>query len=171
MKAKICVTSLVLAVLCLSFSTLTRKQYCNNRFQFCMEYPEDFNAEGESGNGDGQTFSARKGTAKIWTYGHLVIDPADIDDNAKPGADPLLYEFKSATEGLKMAYKVIKPNYYIYSGTNKNGDIVYAKTAKHKINYMGSPDSEVFQTIMIIYPAAEQDKYKDYCTYIAGSLK
>ncbi|MBC9935027.1 hypothetical protein [Chitinophaga qingshengii] len=171
MKAKICITSLVLAVLCLSFSTLARKQYCNNRFQFCMEYPEDFKADGESGNGDGQTFSARKGTAKIWAWGNLVMDPSELYDDVKPGTDPLQYKFKSAIEGIKVAYKVIKLNFYIFSGTNEKGDIVYCKTVKHKINYMGSADSEVFQTIMIIYPAAEQDKYKDYCSYIAGSLK
>ncbi|NML40152.1 hypothetical protein HHL17_23335 [Chitinophaga sp. G-6-1-13] len=169
MKATICVTSLVLAILCLSFTTGPRKQYCNNRFQFCMEYPDDFKANGESGNGDGQTFSAPKSTAKIWAYGHLALDPRDLDENADP--DPLKHEFKTSTEGLKLAYKVIKPNFYIFSGTNDKGDIVYCKTARHKINYMGSPDSEVLQSIMIIYPAAEQDKYKDYCTYIAGSLK
>nr|WP_295863592.1 hypothetical protein [uncultured Chitinophaga sp.] len=170
MKATICVTSLLLAILCLSFTAGPRKQYCNNRFQFCMEYPDDFKAEGESGNGDGQTFSAPKGTAKIFAFGQLVMDPADIDEHVQPGTDPLKYNFRSVTKGLKVAYQVIKPTYYIYSGTNNKGEIVYCKTAKRKIDYMGS-ESDVFQTIMITYPAAEQDKYKDYCTYIAGSLK
>jgi hypothetical protein len=169
MKTSIGVTSFLLAVLCLSFTAGPRKQYCNERFRFCMEYPDGFKADGESANGDGQTFSALKGAAKIWAYAHLALDPRDLDENNDP--DPLKHEFKTSTEGIKLAYKVMRPDYYIFSGANSNGDIVYCKTARHKINYMGNPGSEVLQSIMIIYPAAEQEKYKDYCTYIAGSLK
>ncbi|WP_212005025.1 hypothetical protein [Chitinophaga sp. HK235] len=134
-----------------------------------MEYPQDFKGEGESTSGDGQTFMARQGSAKIWAFGHLVLDPRDLDENADP--DPMKYELKSATSDYKVAYKVVKPNFFIFSGTDDKGNIVYCKTVKRKIDYLGDPATEVFQTVMILYPAAEQEKYKDYCTYIAGSLK
>lgn len=169
MKMKLTLVTLFAVLLLTSFRTQQRTQYCNSRFQFCMEYPQDFRANGESGNGDGQTFTAKTGGAKITAYGSLALDPRDLDESNDP--DPLKYQFKQATDGLKLAYKVIKPNYYIFSALNAKGNIVYCKTVKRKIDYLATPGTEVLQTLMIEYPPSEQDKYKDYCTYIAGSLK
>ena len=155
---------LCLAVACLAFVPLEEKQYCNSRFQFCVDYPGNFKGQGESGSGDGQVFISSDKKAKITVYGMMRADEE---------VQSLDISFKEDVARLKVAYKLKKENYYILSGTNKKGNIVYLKTALKKIALLGEEeaDTEVFQTVEIEYPASQQAQYASYCAYIAKSLQ
>lgn len=141
------------------------KDYCNTRFSFCISYPKNLKGQGEAGNGDGQIFQSADGKVVLRAFGRLKADPADYDDGINAS-------FKLETTDVKVVYKVIKPTWFIFSGTDKDGNTVYQKTILKKIQYLGDDgeDTWVYQTIMIAYPPALQHQYKDYCTYISKSL-
>lgn len=156
--------SILLACL-LALSPVKDQDYCNGRFQFCITYPANFKGQGESGNGDGQTFIAADKKATILAWGELRFD--DEDQPSRASLDAMM---KSYLSDFKVTYKVKKPGYFILSGTDKDGNFIYQKTALKKISYAGSADTQVFQTIRITYPAAQQAQYAAYCSYIAKAL-
>ena len=136
-------------------------EYCNDSFGFCIKYPKDFLKQPESGNRDGTTFLSKDKFSKIWAYGRLAIE----------GLDEIKQEFDIATEGIKLTYKVIGDNWFIFSGVNSNGVIIYQKTCKKKIEYFGSTDTYAFQTLRISYPLNQKKQYESYCKLIAKSFQ
>jgi hypothetical protein len=134
--------------------------YCNSRFDFCIEYPASFSKQQEPDNQDGLTFLSADRKTEIRTFGSLAIEDFDL----------LSDEFKSATADLKVTYKAIKKDWFIVSGIDSQGRIVYRKTAKKQVNYMGQGAATVFQTLMISYPTSQIDVYNAYCLKIAKSL-
>ncbi len=138
-------------------------QYCNARFSFCVQYPPGFEGLGESENGDGQIFRSKDKLAEIRAYGAMVVE--DLNET-------VFDEFQLATRNVSVSYKVVKPDWFIVSGLDKEGDIVYQKTVRKKIAYMGEeqPATDVYQTLMITYPKSQQDKYASYCRVISKSL-
>lgn len=155
----------ILLILCVAGSFLTAhaqapQQYCNARFSYCVPYPASFIAQEESANGDGKVIVAKDGKAEIRAFGSLVVTEEDHLKEA----------FKLATSHLKLAYKVIKKDVFIISGTDKEGNVVYRKTVLKKIDYMGTGDTQVLQTLMITYPPGQQALYAPYCVEIARSL-
>jgi len=81
-------------------------------------------------------------------------------------------EFQRAIRNISISYKVTKPDWFIVSGLDKEGNIVYQKTVRKNIAYMGEkqPATEVYQTLMITYPKSQQDKYASYCGVISKKL-
>jgi hypothetical protein len=137
------------------------KEYCNDRFQFCLNYPADFTAGPEPANGDGLEFFSGDKKTTITASGSLYDEEFDS----------LERDYKFFSESYKVAYHVMKPNYLIISGTDKSGNIIYQKTVIKSINYFGeNPNTKVFQSIRIKYPASQQAKYASYCSYIAKAL-
>lgn len=153
----------ILGLVVLSFAQADLKEYCNDRFSFCIKYPNGFIGQGEAGNGDGQKFLPKDKQAEISSYGMLVLEGVNDDFNQ---------QFKDAGEGLNVTYKVVKPEWFILSGTDKKGNIVYRKTVLKKIAYIGEEKAEtlVLQTLMITYPPTQQKMYGGYCGVIAKSL-
>lgn len=147
MKIRPIVTAFLLILLC-SPSLAQRTKYCNARFQFCMDYPKDFTGKGESANGDGQTFVSKDSKAIILAFGSLA-DDTDLEE------DVLIHAFKTASSDYKVVYKVIRPDWFIFSGIDRSGKTVYRKTVKRSIGYSGGGATDVFQTIMITYPPAD----------------
>lgn len=152
--------SLLFACL-MAFMPFKDKEYCNDRFQFCINYPATFTSGPEPANGDGlQFFSADKKTT-ITASGSLYDEEFDS----------LERDYKYFSEKFKVTYHVMKPNYLIVSGTDKNGNIAYEKVVIKSVNYFGEhPNTKVFQSIRITYPASQQAQYASYCAYIAKAL-
>jgi hypothetical protein len=75
-----------------------------------------------------------------------------------------------ASGDIQLTYKKITKDWFVFSGVDKAGKIVYRKTVKKKINYMGDEGVAVFQTLMITYPASQNKLYAPYCSVIAKSL-
>lgn len=134
-------------------------QYCNPRFNFCILYPKSFILQPPPQNGDGRTFVSPDKKAVIYAWGNLAIE-----DFSRLGQ-----EFKIATDGIKLVYKRVTNNSFIFSGIDEQGQIVYRKTCKKKINYYGQ-STFVFQSLEITYPPSQQTLYKLYCLQIAKSF-
>jgi hypothetical protein len=49
--------------------------------------------------------------------------------------------------------------WFILSGITKSGKVIYRKTCKKKVNYMGQPGTIVFQTLMIEFPKSQSNIY------------
>jgi hypothetical protein len=78
--------------------------------------------------------------------------------------------FNTATEDFKLSYRIIKKDWYIFSAADSKGNIIYQKTIKKKIDYMGEKNTYVFETLRISYPANQSKQYEAYCKLIAKSL-
>jgi len=153
--------ALAFLVMVLGFrGPVSKKTYCNERFDFCIEYPDSFKARPAPENGDGQIFLSADQKTEIRAFGRLAIE--DLDQ--------IKQEYGFGSKGLKLTYKKITKNLFIISGHNQKGEIVYRKTIKKQIEYRGTPGIEVFQTLMITYPVSEKGKYESYCRYISTSL-
>lgn len=134
--------------------------YCNARFSFCVKYPKSFQKGKEADNGDGAVFTSKDKKTEIRGYGSLAIEDFD----------KLEQRFRLATEKLTVTYKTMKGDWFVFSGTDGSGNIVYQKTAKKKIDYSGDAGTPVFQTLRIKYPADQQKNYEGYCKVIAKSF-
>jgi hypothetical protein len=138
--------------------------YCNHKFRFCIDYPKDFIPQGESYILDGQVFLSKDSLTEIRAAGMYVMDDSETISEA----------FIVSATGIKVSYKVIKDNWFIFSGVDKNGKIVYEKTIKTKIHVDFDEDGDkvgVYQTLRITYPETQKDLYKIYCNKIAKSLQ
>lgn len=156
-------SGIALLLLLGNFQDNTLTKYCNDRYSFCIQYPESFKAQGESANGDGQVFLSADGQAEVRAYGALEVE--DVRGN-------LMQEYALVTGDLRVSYKVVKPGWFIVSGIDKDGNISYRKTVRKKIQYLGDEAlaTWVYQTLMITYPENQQKLYGSYCGVIAKSL-
>lgn len=144
-----------------SFGQKNYKNYCNARFQFCIDYPKDFTAQSESDNGDGCVIISNDEKTEIRTYGSLENE--EINN--------LTQELKFLNKESKITYKLIGKNYFIVSGINKDGKIFYRKTKLTKLNnYFNTGPAKVLQTLTITYPKSQADQYANYCKLIASSF-
>jgi hypothetical protein len=130
------VTSLFLIIQFSAVSQTDLKEYCNDRFSFCIKHPTATIPQGEAGNGDGQRFLSKDKQTEIAVYGMLVLEEVNDDFNE---------QFQQAGEGLTVTYKVFKANWFIVSGTDKKGNIVYRKTVLKKIRYMSEKTPKFFK--------------------------
>ena len=135
-------------------------KYCNGRFGFCIEYPKSFEGQGESANGDGQIFISKDKNSRITVYGTLCFDNNNLE-----------YLYNSVIKDIEVSYKIKRKNYYIISGKNVNGKIIYQKIVKKRLdNYMGDGATDVLLRFQIEYPESQKEKYSLYCKKIAKSL-
>lgn len=139
---------------------LSYKKYCNARFDFCVEYPASFVNLPPPENNDGLTFLSTDKKTKILAFGSLASEDFDRIDQ----------EFNIAISKINLTYKKVTKDWFVFSGLGKQGEIVYRKTVKKKINYTGDRDAYVFQTLMITYPASQKNIYQTYCRKISKSL-
>lgn len=141
--------------------TYKNNNYCNERFSFCIEYPKGFVPNGESGNGDGQSFFSDDRRTKISSWGVLVIE--DITN--------LNLNYESVKRNKNITYSKKSEKYYVISGI-ENGKIFYQKTLQKKINYLGNNENtDVLITYRIEYPIDQKNKYNYYCNKINNELK
>jgi hypothetical protein len=152
---------ILLSVLCCNVSCAQpSKKYCNTRFDFCINCPASFISQPTPRNDDGLIFLSQDNNAEIRTFGSLAI--GDFDKLQK--------EFTMASGDIQLTYKKFTKDWFVFSGVDKAGKIVFRKTVKKKINYMSDEGVAVFQTLMITYPASQNKLYAPYCSVIAKSL-
>jgi hypothetical protein len=152
----------LLTIVCFGYTTDNNyHRYCNARLQFCVEYPKDLIGQGEPTNGDGQIFLSKDKQTEVRAFGGITVEDFDKIEQ----------EYKTASTDIKVSYKLIKSTWFIFSGIDKKGQIVYRKTVKKKLaNYMDDGPREVFQTLMITYPSSLKNLYSSYCDKISKSL-
>ena len=125
--------------------------YCNNRFEFCVDYPKDLLLkQPESTNGDGCVFKNQKGETVLTVFGR-------INTNAEAEMISLSAQFNEDlasynNESSRVTYQKLSKSFYVISGL-KDNKIFYQKTILNAdaFNYAileyDTVDSSIFNTV------------------------
>lgn len=102
-----------------------QNQYCNARFDYCIDYPSSLTPRPESENGDGRIFVNQKGIECLRVWGSLN---GDAEGNPQ-SLEEKLNEMKAAkkSEGYSITYQSLNKNYFILTG-KKQDKLFYQKT-------------------------------------------
>jgi hypothetical protein len=125
------------------------KKYCNGRFGFCVEYPEDFGMEPVPTNNDGRVFYDGEGFRMSANGIDNVMD------------ETLKSEMLSQEQNFDtISYRTSGNNWYVLSGL-KGNEIIYLKTfvGKGAINHLH-----------ISYPSRMKAEYESIVTRISRSF-
>lgn len=148
---------LLLLLIVPTFTKAQYKFYYNDRFEVSIKYPSTFKEGIAPGNNDGRSFFSQDKKCKISCAGSYF----DSDNN-------LNAEFKIYSTGIAVKYKMIKDNFFAFSGYDSDGNIYYQKSIFKKLDFDGS---SVIKSVWIIYPQNQKGKYDDVCKIVAASLK
>jgi hypothetical protein len=130
----------------------TWKVYTNVRFQYSICYPQDLLVpQGEPENADGQKFLAKDG-ARLIVFGRNNALNESLKD--------VLDETASGLAGAsgKVTYKVIKPDWFVISGKNRQS-VFYAKTLY---------SHEQFKSFELTYDSSASTFYKPVISRLAA---
>ena len=133
-------------------AVLKWESYHNNRFDFCVAYPENFLMEmGESQNEDGNTFATANKSSEMRASGMYNALEQSISE-----------AFDSATENGTyydeeriVTYKKQGDNWFVVSG-NYNESIFYVRTVL---------EDDTFYTLYFEYHSSEKEKFKEIIKY------
>jgi len=138
MKIKI-VTYLFLFLFLASCST--QSTYCNERFEYCLNYPAVFEPFGSSKSGDGQIFYIDGGKIELLVWGSVN------------GQNRTLEQEKTyISQNRKIDYQFIKSTFFVITGV-ENGKIFYLRTEKTQNG---------FRSFEIRYPQEEKETYDKF---------
>lgn len=144
-------------MLALALSPALADSYANARFGYFIIYPQEkLVPEREADNGDGRTFHARQGTAKMSVWGSyrnqdLEKTPQDIARAYESDCGP-----------AKPAYQLLKPKLVAFSCATAAGRVIYQKTIVN---------DDVLRSVRFDYPASEHAIWEPIVNQVAGSLK
>jgi hypothetical protein len=129
--------------------------YANARFGYTIAYRGDLLiAEPEADNGDGRSFHARHGAAKLLVWG------SNRDADESPTVIARQYQGDCAAG--KIAYSVVKPKLVAFSCVTAKGDILYQKTI------IGD---DRLCSLRFDYPAAERATWDGVVKEVSASLR
>ncbi len=133
-------------------------QYCNARFNFCIEYPNTFKGQGESDNGDGQEFISPDGKAYLLVFrdGREVMYESDSECKNQSFLTDV-----TSDETKKVTYKKMGDRFYVVSGY-QGSSIFYQKTIF---------TNEGMVTAIFTYPTSQKVKYDSYCVKVFETFK
>lgn len=107
----------------LSFDT-----YCNNRFDYCIDYPKDtIYPQPESPNGDGRVFKNKNGDKVLTVYGRWAMNTNGDDMTIKQQYEEDLQDNDNRT----ITYQKLGADYFVISGY-QDKKIFYQKTILKK---------------------------------------
>ena len=132
-------TYLFLVTLLASCSTQT--SYCNERFEYCLNYPAVFEPFGNSKSGDGQIFYIDGGKIELLVWGSVNGQNRTLEQ-----------EKEYISQSRKVEYQLMKPHFFVISGF-ENGKVFYLRTEK---------TSTGFRSFEIRYPKEEKEKYDKF---------
>ena len=120
------------------------KRYRNERFGYSYSYPSCFRTVSRSQNGDGQVMQCEEVVLSMYaSYNAMNWTTAEA----------------CRQQAFHPTYKVVKPNYYIASGTMQSGEIYYEKCVLR---------GDTFITIQIAYPKRYQNDVEGLIAEIAA---
>ena len=120
------------------------KRYHNERFGYSYSYPSCFRTVSRSQNGDGQVVQCEEVVLSMYAS-HNAMNWTTAEACRQQAFHP--------------TYKVVKPNYYIASGTMQSGEIYYEKCVLR---------GDTFITIQIAYPKRYQNDVEGLIAEIAA---
>ena len=120
------------------------KRYRNERVGYSYSYPSCFRTVSSSQNGDGQVVQCEEVVLSMYAS-HNAMNWTTAEACRQQAFHP--------------TYKVVKPNYYIASGTMQSGEIYYEKCVLR---------GDTFITIQIAYPKRYQNDVEGLIAEIAA---
>lgn len=128
----------------------TYARYCNERYGFCVDYPEGLRKDPPPVNGDGRRFHDRNGFSMTVSGSNNSLD------------DSVTSEMESQTGDFdRITYRAQKKNWFVLSGY-KGSEILYRKT------YVGEGS---VNHLHIQYPARKRKEYDAMVTRISSSFE
>jgi hypothetical protein len=135
---------------------VTYRTYQNARYNFSIAYPSTLKPEGESDNGDGQTFRSRDDSVLMRAWGSQNIS----NESLRAAYQSAISDIESI-DGGNATYKFLGRNFFVVSGL-RGGKVIYQKTLMR---------GDVFKTFLIEYPVAMQSTYDPITARVARSFK
>jgi hypothetical protein len=134
------------------------QRYCNSRYNYCIDYPDNLNPQHPSANNDGREFKDKAGNIVLTVYG-----THHVDENGDPASLQALYqsELKRKSSSRVITYNKIGNEFYIISGT-VNGNIFYQKTIQL---------SDGFGYAILEYSENKRSFYNIVATHLNSSFK
>ena len=127
---------------------LTWKNYYNQRFDFCIDYPSNFLAPtGESENNDGNTFTNANGSSEMRVSGIYNALEESIEEAYDRATENGVYY----DDERKITYKTQKDNWFVVSG-NYNESIFYVRS---------SLVQDTFFTLYLEYHVSEVQQFDE----------
>lgn len=131
--------------------------YYNSRYNYSISYPrETLFPQGESDNGDGQTFLSRDGQARLSVYGSENIFEQSLEEL-----------FREESRGGQsddltrvVTYKVLKKDWFVISGLS-SGKVFYKKTILRNGR---------FKSFLFEYPETQKNIFNAVTTRLASSF-
>lgn len=142
--------ALLITLLLTSGLHASYEQYCNPRFNFCVDIDTRWGKEPSPSNNDGRSFFDGSGfKMSVWgSYNALNESLRQSMQNAKNDFDSVTYE-------------AIRGNWYVLSGY-KEANIVYIKVFLQ---------NDTFYTLLMSYPRHEKDIYNPITARLSQSFK
>ncbi len=128
--------------------------YVNQRFGFAIGYPQDLlYPQGESANGDGQTFVSKDGRAVLIAYGAYNALDQSLD---------ALLASDSSRNGRRTTYTAKRADWFVISGYEPDGRIFYQKTLLRQ---------DVLYSFELRYPQQQKARYNPLTGIIGKSFR
>lgn len=152
LKLKLHISLVILLVTAATAQQLDYQVYSNTRFGYTVEYPAKLLiAQGESDNGDGQTFRSSDGKCEMLVYASYNV----LNETLKS-----IYR-KELSKHSKVTYKLLKPTFFVLSGIDEDR-VFYRKTIYR---------SGIFYTLEITYPLSEKALYDKVTARVSKSFR
>jgi hypothetical protein len=127
-------------------SCSTQSEYCNDRFEYCLDYPAVFEPFGSSKSGDGQIFYIDGGKIELLVWGSVNGQNRTLEQ-----------EKEYISQNRKVEYQTINSSFFVISGF-ENGKVFYLRTEN---------TSTGFRSFEIRYPREEKEKYDKFVEKIS----
>lgn len=131
---------LIITVISLSSfnASAANNEYCNNKYNYCLTYPDVLIPQAEPDAHDGQKFLSKDKLSELSVWASYKLFPEDT----------IKTQYKYY-EKSNITYKLIKNDYFIISGF-ENGKIFYQKTSLNK---------ETFTSYRLLYPKSKKNEF------------
>ncbi|WP_157698944.1 hypothetical protein [Bernardetia litoralis] len=122
-------------------SCSSQSEYCNERFEYCLNYPAAFEPFGSSKSGDGQIFYIDGGKIELLVWGSVNGQKRTLEQ-----------EKQYISQNRTVEYQTIKSKFFVISGF-ENGKVFYLRTEKTQNG---------FRSFEIRYPKEEKETYDKF---------
>lgn len=120
----------------------TLEKYCNAKYSYCVSYPPSLlTPQGESDAADGQKFTSKDNAIVLTVWGASNA----LDESLSAAYEATVAAFEK--DGSKVTYKLLRPPWFVASGTTQKGQIFYRKT------FLADG---AFRTLLLTYPSARK---------------
>jgi hypothetical protein len=109
-------------------STESWSTYANERYGYSIQVPPELVGQGEAGNGDGQEFKDASGQVRLKVWASLVVElDAESGDKTDLAYARKLTLERWSHEGVKITYQPRAKGWWVLSGEDPKGRVLYLK--------------------------------------------